>query len=230
MHNGDEISLCDQSKFNTQIDSLNQSYQTQIPRMPKFWSQVDLENLKNWGKILRKKAEEEERKRREKEISLKVEQRFSMMKNNKKRMLQSLLNRPYNKVTIDRVLLKEDSHYQNQELISDESDVKEQVISHFQKQFRKRKQKFKEMSKEWRKEYEPKKDVDPIWYGNIMNPINEEDWSLALYKTQNNTAPGISCIGYILFKKLSAEATKSVIKFTNLILEEGRIPDKWKLG
>ncbi|CAG8806425.1 12439_t:CDS:1, partial [Gigaspora margarita] len=73
MHNGDKISRCDQSKFNTQIDSLNQSYQTQIPRMPKFWSQVDLENLKNWGKILRKKAEKEERKKKEKEISLKVE-------------------------------------------------------------------------------------------------------------------------------------------------------------
>ncbi|CAG8846099.1 18631_t:CDS:1, partial [Gigaspora margarita] len=39
MHNGNEISLCDQLKFNTQIDSLNQSYQTQILRMPKFWSQ-----------------------------------------------------------------------------------------------------------------------------------------------------------------------------------------------
>ncbi|CAG8851489.1 36402_t:CDS:2, partial [Gigaspora margarita] len=72
----DKISLCDQSKFNTQIDSLNQSYQTQTPQMPKFWSQVDLENLKNWEKILRKKAEEEEHKRKEKEISLKVEQRF----------------------------------------------------------------------------------------------------------------------------------------------------------
>ncbi|CAG8854735.1 33595_t:CDS:2, partial [Gigaspora margarita] len=126
MHNGDEISLCNQSKFNIQIDSLNQLYQTQIPQMPKFWSQIDLENLKNWEKILRKKVEEEECKRKKKEISLKVEQRFSMMKNNKKRMLQSLLNRPYNKVTIDKVLLKEDSHYQNQELISDKSNVKEQ--------------------------------------------------------------------------------------------------------
>ncbi|CAG8842606.1 45907_t:CDS:1 [Gigaspora margarita] len=38
MHIGDKISLCDQLKFNTQIDSLNQLYQTQIPQMPKFWS------------------------------------------------------------------------------------------------------------------------------------------------------------------------------------------------
>ncbi|CAG8782147.1 11163_t:CDS:1, partial [Gigaspora rosea] len=50
------------------------------------------------------------------------------------------------------------------ELIKDEMEVKQQVISHFQKQFRRRNQKFKEMSQEWRKEYEPRKNINPNWY------------------------------------------------------------------
>ncbi|CAG8823632.1 16464_t:CDS:1, partial [Gigaspora rosea] len=170
-------------------------YQTQIPLMPKLWSQIKTEELKNWGKVLRKKLKVEECKRKENEISFKIEQRFNIMKKDKKRMLQSLLNRPYNKVILNRVLVEENSHYQNQELIKDEMEVKQQVISHFQKQFRRRDQKFKEMSQEWQKEYEPRKDINPNWYKSIMSPIANEEWVLALHKTQNKIAPGISCIG-----------------------------------
>ncbi|CAG8771553.1 8999_t:CDS:2, partial [Gigaspora margarita] len=164
------------------------------------------------GKVLRKKADIEERKRRENEISLKIEQRFNIIKKDKKKMLQSLLNKPYNKITLDRVLLEKKSHYQNQELINDEMEVKQQVTSYFQKQFRRRDQKFNEMNQEWQKEYEPKIDIDPSWYKTVMSPIEDEEWACTLYITQNKIALSISSIGYILFKKLSADSTKRVIE------------------
>ena len=144
-HVAERINNIDQANFNSQIEEINQVYQTQIHLLPEYWSQIDINKLKNWEKVLRKKVEKEECKNKEKEISIRIEQRFGIMKENKKKMLQSLLNKPYNKVTIDRVLREESTHYQNQELIVDELLVKQQVTAHFQKQFKKRNQKFEEM-------------------------------------------------------------------------------------
>ena len=207
-HVAERINNIDQANFNSQIEEINQVYQTQIRPLPEYWSQVDINELKNWRKVLRKKVEEEECKNKEQEISTRIEQRFGMMKENKKKMLQSLLNKPYNKVTIDRVLREESTHYQNQELIVDESLVKQQVTAYFQKQFKKRNQKFEEMNQKWKKEYEPKKDINSDLYKNIISPISEEEWTQALRKTQNKTAPGISGIGYILLKKVSPKQPK----------------------
>ena len=116
--------------------------------MPNRWDQVQIDELKNWGKILRKKISKEEQRRKDKEIWEKVEMRFGTIEKNKKRMLQSLLSRPYNKVTLDRVLVEKNSGLQNSELFSKEAEVKQQVVLHFQKQFRKRKQKFSQIREE----------------------------------------------------------------------------------
>ncbi|CAG8740444.1 31880_t:CDS:2 [Gigaspora margarita] len=78
-----------QARFNRQIENINQLYQMQISLIPDFWSQIEIEELKNWGKVLRKKAEVEEHKRRENKISLKIEQRFNMMKKDKKRCFKA---------------------------------------------------------------------------------------------------------------------------------------------
>ena len=48
---------------------------------------------------------------KEKEIQSKVESRFGMMNGDRKRMLLSLLNKPVNKIKIDRVLKEEENFY-----------------------------------------------------------------------------------------------------------------------
>ena len=198
--------------------------------MPECWNQVQIVELKNWAKILRKKVGDEERRKKEKEIRGKIEARFGMMERNKKKMLQSLLSRPYNKVTIDRVLVGENSRFRNQELTNKEEEVKKQVAIHFQEQFRKRNQKFNKMSKEWKEIYRPKESIDHTIYEGVMKPITVEEWMQALDKTRNDTALGLSNIGYILFKKLTPKVVERIIALMNIILEQSKIPDKWKLG
>ena len=226
----EKINPVEKEGLNRRINEINQLHQTQIAQMPEWWNLVQVEDLRNWGKILRKKANAEEQKRKEKEIREKIEVRFGMIEKNKKRMLQSLLNRPHNKITIDRILVEERNRLHNHELISDEEGVKRQVIAHFEEQFRNRNQKFKEMKTEWREVYKPIKDIDPIVYKDIGNPFTLENWLQALSKTKNDSAPGISNIGYILFKKISVVVTKKLVVLMNAIIKQGKIPDKWKLG
>ena len=72
-HVAERINNIDQANFNSQIEEINQVYQTQIHPLPEYWSQVNINKLKNWGKVLRKKVEEEEHKNKEKEISTRIE-------------------------------------------------------------------------------------------------------------------------------------------------------------
>src|SRR5260363_473845 len=98
---------------------------------------------------------------KEKEIQSKVESRFGMINGDRKRMLLSLLNKPVNKIKIDRVLKEEENFYQNSELVIEETEVKEYVVKHFEKQFRERKHKFENLSKEWEEEYRAKSWINP---------------------------------------------------------------------
>ena len=98
--------------------------------------------------MLRKKAEVEERNRREKEIRDRIEARFCIMNSEKKKMLTSLLNKPYSRIKIDKVLRNKADRYQNEELIVEGEEVKEYVVEHFEKQFRERNHKFKEINEE----------------------------------------------------------------------------------
>ncbi|CAG8836976.1 17052_t:CDS:2, partial [Gigaspora margarita] len=127
--------------------------------------------------IQEKKAEALARNMKEKEIQRKVESRFGMMNGDRKIMLLSLLNKPVNKIKIDRVLKEEENFYQNSELV------------------------LKRQSKEWEEEYRAKSWINPSWYQNILDPIQEEEWLAALNKAHNKTALGVLGIGYILLKK-----------------------------
>ncbi|CAG8844823.1 35538_t:CDS:2, partial [Gigaspora margarita] len=131
-----KISHSECSRFNIQIEQLNEKNMMEIPPLSNTW------NLAN---LLRKKAEILARNMKEKEIQSKVESRFSMMNGDRKRMLLSLLNKPVNKIKIDRVLKEEENFYQNSELVVEETKVKEYVIKYFEKQFQERKHKFEKL-------------------------------------------------------------------------------------
>ncbi|CAG8857149.1 15799_t:CDS:1, partial [Gigaspora margarita] len=107
-----------------------------------------------------------------------------------------------------RVLKEEENFYQNSELVIEETEVKEHIVKHFEKQFRERKHKFENLNKEWEEEYRAKSWINPSWYQKILDPIQEEEWLAALNKVYNKTALDVSGIGYILLKKVFVETTK----------------------
>ena len=149
-----------------------------------------------------------------------------MMNSEKKKMLISLLNKPYSRIKIDRALRNKTDRHQNEELIVEGEEVKEYVVEHFEKQFRERKYKFENLSKEWEEEYRAKSWINLFWYQNILDPIQKEEWLAALNKAHNKLAPGVSEIGYILLKKVSVETTKEFIKFANMVLEKSKFSRK----
>jgi len=85
-----------------------------------------------------------------------INKRCEMIRSEQGKMLASLLNKPYNKITLDRVIKKED---QKAELILEPAIVEHEVKQHFKGQFRKRKTKFELMSEDWKKIYEQRSDI-----------------------------------------------------------------------
>jgi len=64
-----------------------------------------------------------------------VDQRCEMIRDNQRRMINSLLEKPYKKVVIDRLLINERGV---KELFNEPKEVLKRTADHFQKQFKKR--------------------------------------------------------------------------------------------
>ncbi|CAG8542057.1 16957_t:CDS:2, partial [Dentiscutata heterogama] len=87
-------------------------------------------------------------------------------------MLTSLLEWPFHKVVLDRVLAQN----QNQEtLLNDPVEVLE--------------------------EYQPKRRIQESWFDPIMQPVILEKWQAILRESKANLAPEISTISYPLLKQ-----------------------------
>src|SRR5260364_134736 len=143
-------------------------------------------------------------------------------------MIDSLLDRPFNKVVIDRVIIEEED--QPSLLVQEEEEVLNAVKSHFKKQFRKRRSLEDEMPNIWKERYAPLKDVEIEWYDEMLEEVRLEEWEAALQQVKNKSAPGPTGISYPLIKNVKL-ATKAI--FTSLATEcikSGSIPKKWKLG
>jgi hypothetical protein len=153
-----------------------------------------------------------------------------MIGKKEKQMLNSILERPWRSLLIEKVLVESGSPSCNSELITNPEIVKEQVDIHFQKQFSKRKHNFNCLTEEWKEEYSPIGWIQQDWYGEVMAEVTEEDWKESLSAAKANTAPGISGISYTLIRRVGPRATKALLYLVNTILETQIFPKKWKIG
>src|SRR6266487_4855115 len=113
------------------------------------------------------------------EIKEYVDRRCEMIKDNQRRMINSLLERPYKKVVIDRLVVNKN---RDKELISDPKEVLENTAEHFRKQFKKRNFKGEEISEEWKKTYEPISRIQENLYKNLNSKITKDEWESMLSK------------------------------------------------
>ena len=150
-----------------------------------------------------------------------------MIKDNQRRMINSLLERPYKKVVIDRLVVNKN---RDKELISDPKEVLESTAKHFRKQFKKRNFRGEEISEEWKKTYEPIPRIQEKLYKNLNSKITKDEWESMLSKLKANTAPGISGISYTLIKQAGADSQEAFRNFASRCIESGEIPLKWKIG
>src|SRR5437868_5233318 len=86
------------------------------------------------------------------------------------------------------------------------------------------------MSEEWRKEYEPKREIQTEWYGEMIKNIEEEEWRQSLSTAKEGTALGASGISYTMLSKAGLVATKRLLELINAIFKSAIFPRKWKVG
>src|SRR6185295_7814779 len=99
-----------------------------------------------------------------KQIEENIDKRCEMIKTDQGKMIASLLNRPYKKITLDRFIKQEE---EETILVTDPELVKEGIAEHYKKQFRKRNTKLERMSNRWEEVYRPRKDIKKEWYNEV---------------------------------------------------------------
>src|SRR5256885_2936375 len=101
-----------------------------------------------------------------------TDKRCSLVSSNQKKFINSLLNREYRSITLDRI--RKFNNQENEILITKEEQVKKEAAQHFSTQFRKRNHRFNtQLSTEWSQIYNSLPAVDYKWYGNITDISSE---------------------------------------------------------
>ena len=142
------------------------------------------EDAITWWKIIEGKLVENSEKVKKKEIQQYIQKRAEQIVKEQKKMLTSLLERPYGKVVLDRVYVR---RQESTNLLTSPAEVLEEVWSHFQNQFINRREDSAEIEKLWFEEYQPKDRIIENWYDPVTQPITLEEWQLMLseYSTRN---------------------------------------------
>ena len=224
------INPMEKLEINNLIDRINNLNETIIPKVETRWETAWLNEIKSWIKVLENKMISEQRKEKEKEIRGYIERRFGMIGKQDKLMLCSILERPWQKISIDRVLIRDPTDTRHTQLIYQPEEVKQAVAQHFNTQYNKETIPAINISREWESEYNPKTWIQEEWYSSVLNQISTADWESTIHSMEMSSAPGLSGIGYTLLKKLGKGAQEYIVNLLNLILQEGIYPKKWKAG
>ena len=157
---GQNIDDLEKAILDAWIEHLNAEYEVNIPFLPEVWNRQYCNKIREWWNILKEKARKEAQAEKVREIKEKIEERFELMTKNKKQMLNKLLERPHNKIIIDRVLVQSKNKFENKKLVTESDDIKKEVVKHFKEQFRKRNYQFEIIDQEWANIYKEQKEIN----------------------------------------------------------------------
>ena len=212
-----------------EIEQINNMHQVDLPGLS--CGTYEKEALHKWvcsakvcWKAMRVQEKVEIDKATRKKIDAAITRRYERIDGEVGLMLASILDKPFRKIRIDRVLEKEDEKWM---MYNEADEVLLKTAAHFQKQFKERE--VCEDRKVLEEFYTPLEDVKEEWYTELENEITLDEWLAAIEKTKNKTAPGVTGIGYLLIKNTNIEVHKIFRRFASLCLTKSRIPDKWKL-
>jgi uncharacterized protein YecA (UPF0149 family) len=95
-----------------------------------------------------------------------------MLKDNQRRMINSLLEKPFKKVVIDRLLIDQGT---GKELLNEPDKVLRKTAEHFEQQFKKRNFDRGKITEEWEEVYEPIRRVKETWFKDLNSKITKEE-------------------------------------------------------
>ena len=212
-------------ELNLDIKKINKKLNFTMPEIEPNSYIEWIDDMKGWWRIINQKRSEELERIKRKEIEANIDRRCEMLENKQGKMLSSLLNKPFSKITVDR-LFKEQGNTRT--LITDPKEVLKETKQHYENQIRARNPKDLTKSSECGEIYEPISWILESWYKDLSNEITEEEWLTTIRTLKNGTAPGISGITYNLIKNASPAVQGHFRSFANFCIRLAIIPDEWK--
>ncbi|GBC43778.2 RNA-directed DNA polymerase from mobile element jockey-like [Rhizophagus irregularis DAOM 181602=DAOM 197198] len=144
---------------------------------------------------------------------------YEDLQDNKKRFLDSTLNRKRSKIVLDKIVIKKNSVKQ---LISDEELIENELIEHFRSFAGKKLNSNEKLKERWIHQYNPKQDINECWYNEVIQPISESEWKHMIRQLANDKAPGISQISNEMLKHMGTSMKSVTLKLANLCLQVER--------
>ncbi|PKB96564.1 hypothetical protein RhiirA5_434620 [Rhizophagus irregularis] len=153
-------------------------------------------------KLVQVNFTEESKVYKEEKMKFYVQRRCEDLQDNKKRFLDSTLNRKRNKIILDRIVIEKDSVKQ---LIINDGTIEKELIKHY-KFFAGKKLNTEEGLKgRWINQYRPKQDINERWYDEVIQPITENEWENTIRQLANDKASGISKISNEMLKHMGLQ-------------------------
>jgi hypothetical protein len=218
--------MIEQLLINTQISQINTRQETQIPEVEGAWSETWFTEARSWKKALQKKIMSELQQKTQKEIIEKVEMRFGMIDKEERRMINSILEKPWKRIVVDKVIIQDPIDKSAKILLTEPNEVKTAADEYYKDQFKARQHSFDTISEKWEQEYKPKENINKEWFKNILDPIEEGEWIENIQLAKKDTAPGASGISYTMLQNSGPKAREKYLELANLVLETGIFPRK----
>jgi len=118
---------------------------------------------------------EESKIYKEEKMKYYIQHRCEELQDNKKRFLDSTLNRKRSKIILDRIVIEKDNVLQ---LISNDKSIEKELIEHFKCFARKKLNIEDELKGRWVNQYAPNQEIDERWYDDVIQLIIESEWNI----------------------------------------------------
>ena len=140
-------------------------------------------------------------------------------------MLASILNRDYNSICVDRLVVMENN---KPVLYTHPDDIQRLAPTQYQALLKPRQHHFDNMPEEWISIYSPLDHVKPDIYTDLDAPPTFTEWQRAINKCSPSSAAGMSGISYRHIKKLHPDVHEQLRIWAGQIFRSGIIPTDWK--
>ena len=176
-------------------------------------------------KLVQVNFTEESKIYKEEKMKFYVQRRCDDLQDNKKRFLDSTLNRKRSKIVLEKIVIEKNSV---KHLISNEELIEKELIEHFKSFAGKKLNSEEGLKGRWFRQYSPKQDIKESWYNEVIQPISESEWDYTIRQLANDKAPGISQISNEMLKHMGSSMKTVTLKLANLCIQVGDIPEEWR--
>src|SRR6266498_1931297 len=208
--------------------AISQEFETQInlpelsvPTLMQFNVQVkELYNIVLMDYKIQMRAYQNE------QIKSFVQRRCDDLKDNQKRMIDSIANREMKSIVIDRLVIDQNNDLS---LITDPTSIKRLVNEHFQT-CPGVVNRDKPIPEDWVTQYSPKEDIDETIYDNLMLEPTWEEWICAIGSLPKGKATGPSGISNEMLLHIDDSLQQAIWKLACACMRNNTMPDAWRLA